>query len=50
MIMLEWIKGKQCLDIGCNSGEFTLELVCRFFPAKMTGIDLDLGLIESAQK
>lgn len=39
---------KECLDIGCNDGSFTLMLAIRFFPKHITGIDIDYTLINKA--
>ncbi|CAG8433689.1 11266_t:CDS:2 [Ambispora gerdemannii] len=39
---------KEVLDIGCNSGEFTIEIATRFLPEKILGIDIDDKLIERA--
>ncbi|KDO27009.1 hypothetical protein SPRG_07721 [Saprolegnia parasitica CBS 223.65] len=45
----EWFEGKKALDIGCNSGDFTLEVARRFAPAFIMGIDCDADLITQAR-
>ncbi|CAG8459034.1 12984_t:CDS:10 [Ambispora leptoticha] len=40
---------KEVLDIGCNSGEFTIEIATRFSPKRILGIDIDEKLIEKAR-
>ncbi|OQR90136.1 hypothetical protein THRCLA_09431 [Thraustotheca clavata] len=45
----EWFEGKKALDIGCNSGDFTLEVARRFAPAFIMGIDCDAELITQAR-
>ncbi|XP_008801466.1 probable RNA methyltransferase At5g51130 isoform X2 [Phoenix dactylifera] len=44
----EWFEGKDCLDIGCNQGLITIEIVKKFFCRSILGIDIDGGLIETA--
>lgn len=43
-----WFHKKRCLDIGCNEGVITLDMVAKFGTASMTGIDLDEYLIKRA--
>lgn len=43
-----WFHNKRCLDIGCNEGLVTLDLVTKFGTKSMTGIDLDEYLIKRA--
>ncbi len=43
-----WFHKKRCLDIGCNEGVLTLDMVVKFGTASMTGIDLDEYLIKRA--
>eukprot|EP01041_Mallomonas_annulata_P001266 gene1266-2447_t len=43
-----WIAGKQCLDIGCNTGDLTLAVAYKFQPRTMLGIDKDSNLINEA--
>ncbi|KAF2801706.1 S-adenosyl-L-methionine-dependent methyltransferase [Mytilinidion resinicola] len=42
--------GKRILDLGCNSGKLTLELASHFAASEVVGVDLDLFLIEQAEK
>ncbi|XP_010917648.1 probable RNA methyltransferase At5g51130 isoform X2 [Elaeis guineensis] len=44
----EWFEGKDCLDIGCNQGLITIEIATKFFCRSILGIDIDGGLIETA--
>jgi len=44
----EWFKGKRCLDVGCNSGKFTLQLSHTHGCCFIRGIDIDPLLIEEA--
>ena len=43
-----WFHKKRCLDIGCNEGIVTLDIVMKFGTASMTGIDVDEHLIKRA--
>eukprot|EP01039_Chlorochromonas_danica_P007057 gene7057-7804_t len=45
----DWFHRKVCLDIGCNDGQFTLQLAEHSQPRSILGIDLDPHLIESAK-
>lgn len=45
-----WIKGRRCLDVGCNEGVVTLQVVTKLFPYTMKGVDLDPDLIAKAAK
>ncbi|CAK4678234.1 unnamed protein product [Aphanomyces euteiches] len=45
----EWFEGKKALDIGCNSGEMTLEIARRYSPAFIMGVDADPDLINTAR-
>ncbi|KAF0717338.1 Aste57867_2369 [Aphanomyces stellatus] len=45
----EWFEGKKALDIGCNSGNMTLEIGRRFSPAFIMGVDADPDLITQAR-
>jgi len=45
----EWFRGKACLDVGCNDGQFCIALADTFVPAYILGIDPDFVLIDSAQ-
>ncbi|KAG8048119.1 hypothetical protein GUJ93_ZPchr0008g14090 [Zizania palustris] len=44
----KWFEGKDCLDIGCNQGLVTIGLAMKFKCQGILGIDIDSGLIESA--
>lgn len=44
-----WFRGRSCLDIGCNDGQFCIALAESFEPAYILGIDPDFVLIDSAQ-
>lgn len=44
----EWFEGKDCLDIGCNQGLITIGIAKKFFCRSILGIDIDAGLIETA--
>eukprot|EP00057_Strongylocentrotus_purpuratus_P033048 XP_789930.2 PREDICTED: probable RNA methyltransferase Y17G7B.18 [Strongylocentrotus purpuratus] len=46
----EWFEGKNCLDIGCNSGHVTLAIAKLFDPSKIVGVDIDGNLIGVARK
>ncbi|KAJ9551127.1 hypothetical protein OSB04_015172 [Centaurea solstitialis] len=37
----EWFEGKNCLDIGCNSGLITITIAKKFGCRKILGIDID---------
>ncbi|KAJ0606430.1 putative bin3-type S-adenosyl-L-methionine binding domain, RNA methyltransferase Bin3 [Helianthus annuus] len=39
----EWFEGKNCLDIGCNSGLITITIAKKFGCQKIVGIDIDSG-------
>mmetsp|Transcript_20533 Transcript_20533/g.30394 ORF Transcript_20533/g.30394 Transcript_20533/m.30394 type:complete len:302 (-) Transcript_20533:29-934(-) len=44
-----WFKGKRYLDVGCNSGIFTLALAKKFTTKSTIGIDIDQTLINEAE-
>ncbi|KAJ7969569.1 7SK snRNA methylphosphate capping enzyme [Quillaja saponaria] len=44
----EWFEGKDCLDIGCNSGIITINIAKRFCCRSILGIDIDSNRIEEA--
>ena len=46
----EWFEGKSVLDIGCNTGQVTIEMARTFNPKKICGIDIDGELIRIAKK
>jgi len=50
LFLSSWFAGKRVLDIGCNSGIFTINLGLRYRPTHITGIDIDQHLINAARK
>ncbi|KAG9294654.1 hypothetical protein G9A89_008133 [Geosiphon pyriformis] len=50
LIEKAWLENRFVLDVGCNSGEFTIELAIRFSPSKIFGIDIDESLIQKAHR
>ena len=46
----DWFEGKAVLDIGCNTGQVTIEIARKFNPKTILGIDIDGGLIKTAKK
>ncbi|KAK6248574.1 hypothetical protein QUC31_020139 [Theobroma cacao] len=44
----EWFEGKDCLDIGCNSGVITIHIAKEYNCHSILGLDIDSGLIEDA--
>ncbi|ESQ43465.1 hypothetical protein EUTSA_v10014188mg [Eutrema salsugineum] len=44
----EWFQGKDCLDIGCNSGIMTIHIAKKFGCRSILGVDIDLSRIEDA--
>lgn len=50
MLRPEWFKGKEVLDLGCNSGHLTLYIAKMLRPARILGLDIDSGLIHAARK
>lgn len=46
----EWFKGKEVLDLGCNSGHVTIYIAKMLRPARILGLDIDSGLIHAARK
>ncbi|XP_028393765.1 probable RNA methyltransferase Y17G7B.18 [Dendronephthya gigantea] len=46
----EWFEDKTVLDIGCNTGNVTLEIARDFSPRHVLGIDIDSSLITTANK
>ncbi|KAF9662559.1 hypothetical protein SADUNF_Sadunf18G0066800 [Salix dunnii] len=41
----DWFQGKDCLDIGCNSGILTIQIARKFHCKSILGIDIDSGNI-----
>ena len=46
----EWFRDKTVLDIGCNTGNVTLEIAHNLSPKHILGIDIDSSLIRAANK
>ncbi|KAF4319847.1 hypothetical protein BBO99_00004928 [Phytophthora kernoviae] len=44
-----WFEGKRGLDIGCNSGEFTITIARHLEPSYLLGIDVDPQLVSRAR-
>ncbi|XP_044463518.1 probable RNA methyltransferase At5g51130 [Mangifera indica] len=44
----EWFHGKNCLDIGCNSGIITIQIAKKFQCRRILGIDIDSNRVEDA--
>ncbi|XP_059306692.1 probable RNA methyltransferase At5g51130 [Lycium ferocissimum] len=44
----EWFEGKDCLDIGCNSGVITIAIAQKFSCRSILGIDIDDARIQDA--
>ncbi|ETK84642.1 hypothetical protein F441_10588 [Phytophthora nicotianae CJ01A1] len=44
-----WFEGKRGLDVGCNSGEFTITIAKRLDPSYLLGVDVDPQLISRAR-
>lgn len=39
-----WFRNRDCLDVGCHEGLLTLEVVAKYCPKSMMGIDIDHAL------
>lgn len=46
----EWFKAKNVLDIGCNRGHITYAIARLFSPKSIVGIDIDLKMINMANR
>lgn len=44
-----WFEGKRGMDIGCNSGEFTITIAKRLEPSYLLGVDVDPQLVSRAR-
>ncbi|CAI0390163.1 unnamed protein product [Linum tenue] len=44
----EWFEGKDCLDIGCNSGIITIHIAKKYSCRSMLGVDIDPARISDA--
>ncbi|CAJ2676247.1 unnamed protein product [Trifolium pratense] len=42
----EWFEGKDCLDIGCNSGIITIQIALKFNCRSILGVDIDSDRVE----
>ncbi|XP_052447475.1 7SK snRNA methylphosphate capping enzyme-like [Carassius gibelio] len=45
----EWFRGKEVLDLGCNTGHLTLTIARNWRPARIVGLDIDAALIHAAR-
>uniref|UniRef100_UPI00398F8799 7SK snRNA methylphosphate capping enzyme-like n=1 Tax=Pristiophorus japonicus TaxID=55135 RepID=UPI00398F8799 len=45
-----WFKGKDILDLGCNSGHLTLTIAKDLRPARIVGLDIDSALVYTARQ
>lgn len=50
VLQSEWFQGKDCLDIGSNTGQMTIAIARQFGPRKIVGIDIDSKLVCIASK
>ncbi|XP_016360914.1 7SK snRNA methylphosphate capping enzyme-like [Sinocyclocheilus anshuiensis] len=46
----EWFRGKEVLDLGCNTGHLTLSIAKNWRPARIVGLDIDAALIHAARQ
>lgn len=46
----EWFRGKDVLDLGCNSGHLTLYIAKMFQPTHILGLDIDGDLVYGARQ
>ncbi|XP_036381089.1 7SK snRNA methylphosphate capping enzyme [Megalops cyprinoides] len=46
----EWFRGKDVLDLGCNTGHLTLSIAQNWRPARIVGLDIDGGLVHAARQ
>ncbi len=46
----EWFRGKEVLDLGCNTGHLTLSIAKNLLPARIVGFDIDPALIHAARQ
>ena len=44
-----WFEDKDCLDIGCNTGQVTVAIAAQFRVRSMLGVDIDAKLIRRAR-
>ncbi|KAH8414183.1 hypothetical protein KR222_011652 [Zaprionus bogoriensis] len=45
----ELFRGKQLLDIGCNSGHLSIQIAKQFAVKSLVGLDIDRSLVQDAQ-
>lgn len=50
LMKIEWFSGKDVLDIGCNRGHITYAIARLFSPKLILGIDIDLKMIQMANR
>ena len=48
LLKKDYFLNKDCLDLGCNDGSLTIMIAIKFFPKKITGMDIDYKLINKA--
>ncbi|XP_067879741.1 7SK snRNA methylphosphate capping enzyme-like isoform X2 [Heterodontus francisci] len=46
----DWFRGKDILDLGCNSGHLTLSIAKDLKPSRIVGVDIDGSLVHSARQ
>ncbi len=46
----EWFRGKEVLDLGCNTGHLTLSIAKNWRPVRIVGLDIDAALIHAARQ
>lgn len=46
----DWFRGKEVLDLGCNTGHLTLTIAKNWQPARIVGLDIDGSLIHAARQ
>lgn len=46
----DWFRGKDVLDLGCNTGHLTLFIAKNWQPASIVGLDIDGSLIHAARQ
>lgn len=46
----EWFRGKNCLDIGSNTGLVTIAIAQKYAPRRILGVDIDTKLVRMAWK
>ncbi|XP_062844395.1 7SK snRNA methylphosphate capping enzyme [Trichomycterus rosablanca] len=46
----DWFRGKEVLDLGCNTGHLTLTIAKNWRPTRIVGLDIDGSLIHAARQ